>query len=365
MSGTNKILNYLIETGTIMSKYKIFFIIAAYIFLAVSESYSADSVLDKKEEYIAQYITEDPSENDLNYIPQASKKKGRKGGFFSNRVLYQTMLADPRKIQYSTGIRFKDTTWSAYEFKSNGERTGIVGADHLNWVFSIGDRIGLYLFDFGLGHAFQIEIEAGVWAVFSMLESGNATGSITQMLNADYRVGIPLTYSWNDFSMKLTFFHESSHLGDEFMKYGILSNVFTAAQRLNPSTEVLELYFSYFLIREIRFYTGIGIHLRVDPSYSVKPIYIDYGLEFRPFDKWTIGSQAMLQLFIGAHLRTIQDTAWDPDITAVLGFEIIPTGDDTRRRIRLFGEYHYGYSVEGQFTRNRTDYFNIMLAFGF
>ncbi len=339
-------------------KYKLFLIITINVISVLLFSINS----------VAQYITEDPAENDINYIPPSasSKKKGQKGGFFSNRVLYQTMLADPKKIQYSTGVRFKDTTWFNYETDpTTGKRTGLVGVDRAFWTFSAGDRIGLYLFDLGQGHSLQLEAEGCVWGIFSILENGNPTGYNTIMLNADFRAGIPLTYNYNDFSIKLTFYHESSHLGDEFIKYGVAGNVFNLNQRLNPSTEVLEIYFSYFIIKEIRFYTGLGIHLAVDPSYPVKPIYVDYGLEFRPFDKWALGSQAMLQLFAGVHLRTIQDTAWDPDLTAVLGLEIIPTGDDTRRRIRLYGEYHYGYSVEGQFSRNRTDYFNIMLAFGF
>ncbi len=312
---------------------------------------------------IAQYITEDPAENDINYIPPSStsKKKGQKGGFFSNRVLYQTMLADPRKIQYSFGVRLKDTAWYNYETNPlTGTSSGIVGSDRAYWSFSIGDRIGLYLFDLAPGHSLQIETEACIWSIFSIISLGNYL-----MLNTDFRVGIPITYSWNDFSIKFTYYHESSHLGDEFIKYGINEKVFALNQRVNPSSEVLEIFFSYMLIKEIRFYTGIGVHLTVDSSYPVKPIYVDYGLEFRPFDKWTFGAQAMLQLFAGVHLRTIQDTAWDPDLTVALGLEILPTGDDTRRRIRLYGEYHYGYSVEGQFSRNKTDYFNIMLAFGF
>jgi hypothetical protein len=348
-----------------MRELKISFLFISLLLVSAA-AYSSDIDLEKKNEVIAQYITEDPAENDINVVAQPSRKKGQKGGFFSNRVLYQTMLADPRKIQYSTGVRFKDTTWLNYETDpATGKRTGVIGADRAFWTFSLGDRIGLYLFDFGLGHSLQLEVEAGIWSVFSILEKGNPTGYNTIMLNTDFRVGVPITYSWNDFSFKFTYYHESSHLGDEFIKYGVAGNVFTLNQRANPSTEVLDLYLSYFLIKEIRIYSGIGVHLATDATYPVKPIYIDYGIELRPFDKWTIGSQAMLQLFAALHMRTVQDVSWDPDLTVVLGLELIPTGDDSRRRVRLYGEYHYGYSVEGQFSKNKTDYFNVMLAFGF
>jgi DNA-binding SARP family transcriptional activator len=49
-----------------MNKYKIFYIAIAVILLTIAKAYPADNNLEKKEEIIAQYITEDPSDNDIN-----------------------------------------------------------------------------------------------------------------------------------------------------------------------------------------------------------------------------------------------------------------------------------------------------------
>ncbi len=94
----------------------------------------------------------------------------------------------------------------------------------------------------------------------------------------------------------------------------------------------------------------------------VKPLYAEYGMEVRAFrHNFT---QLFGQTFLSMYFRNYQDTNFDMDSSYALGYEwgkISGYG----RKIRLFLEYHDGFSCEGQFSKRRTNYFGLRLSYGF
>ena len=58
---------------------------------------------------------------------------------------------------------------------------------------------------------FQISISGSVFAQFDLDVNSY------DLLNADYIVGIPITMRTGAFSARLRLYHQSSHLGDEFL----------------------------------------------------------------------------------------------------------------------------------------------------
>src|SRR5439155_8371013 len=79
----------------------------------------------------------------------------------------------------------------------------------------IGDRFGLVRWNGRTpGMGAELSLAANVYTQFDF-----NTASY-DLINADYVVGLPITFRWNRFSARLRLYHQSSHLGDEFVLRG-------------------------------------------------------------------------------------------------------------------------------------------------
>lgn len=164
---------------------------------------------------------------------------------------FPTMLAQPHIIGYSAGYRSHDRV-----FKTEC------------LPISIGDQFSIYQFKtVSYGHLFA-GIEACVWAIFE------ARSKSLSLINTDYFVALPLTYINKRFSAKLRFFHESSHLGDEYL----LEN--RTIVRLNPSKEAVDFSVAYDLIDRLTVFLGYSYVLRSDDSFKVRPNSVYYGFNY-------------------------------------------------------------------------------------
>jgi hypothetical protein len=92
------------------------------------------------------------------------------------------------------------------------------------------------------GDGWQIDLSGGV---FSQFEIGAQS---TDLVNADYVVGLPVTYRRGSFSTRLALHHQSSHLGDEYL---LREN----PERLNVSYDGIQLLLSHNLA-DWRLYAG-------------------------------------------------------------------------------------------------------------
>lgn len=204
------------------------------------------------------------------------------------------------------------------------------------------------------GGQMQIDIEGAVWATFApLLESA-------PLMNADYYMGIPLTYATDYWSFRLRGYHISSHLGDEFL----INN--PGFDRRNPSAEYIDFFASWQFSRHIRYYAGIGYIVHQDESFYVNPFYMEGGFEVRALE-WGFYSCANRMYgtpFLAIHGRYNPDFKNHADLTYALGYEIGKLCG-LGRKVRFWLEYHDGYSVEGQFSRRATRYLSINGCYGF
>src|SRR2546429_8496104 len=100
--------------------------------------------------------------------------------------------------------------------------------------------------DLRLGRGWwEVGVQAGVFAVFDL------DAFSKDLVNADYLVAFPLSYRYADFSAMLRVFHQSSHLGDEFL-------LRTKTNRVNLSYESVDLKLSYDFGDLVRVYGGTG-----------------------------------------------------------------------------------------------------------
>lgn len=166
-------------------------------------------------------------------------------------------------------------------------------------------------------------------------------------MNADYLVGFPFSYRAGDFSAMARVFHQSSHLGDEFL----LAN---RIERVNLSYEVVDLRLSYEATDWLRVYGGGGYIVRSDPS-DLKPWSTQTGVELRS-PRTFFGGAVRPIAALDVQYREQNDWHADVSLRAGVQFEKLPIYD---RRIQLLVEYFNGYSPNGQFYREQIEYIGL------
>ncbi len=258
--------------------------------------------------------------------------------FPQSTVLFPTQIANPHQVMFSGGIRFRD------------EVTGQVSTPVV-----FGDQFPFYRWtNIWKWHGdLQLEVEGAVFAVF------NQDYYSSPLVNADYYVGIPLTYAVGKWAHRVRLYHISSHLGDEEI---IKVRPELRHKRKNKSFEALDLFTDYQLTKNIRFYGGIGSVVHSDSEMHMKPLYFEYGMEVR---MWRHDFEQLFgQPFLAFHCENWQDNDYKMDFTAALGYEW-GKRYGLGRKVRAWVAYHDGFSQEGQFTRKRADYLEFRLGWGF
>ena len=257
-------------------------------------------------------------------------------------VLFQPLLADPRQVCYSLGYRAGDE---------------VIGVKTI--AVSLGDDFPIYRWLNIFNHGdLQVGIEAGIWSVFNLNPHPNPDGG-TELVNTDFYCGIPLTYAYNQWSFRFRIYHISSHLGDEYMVNH------PETKRLNPSIEATDLYVSYQLSEAVRFYGGAGAIVHSDETYPEKPpLYFGYGTEVRFLGSKFLSQRLFGTCYLAIYLRNVQWLGWDFDGTYRLGYEFSKLAG-IGRKLRVYVGYHHGFSLEGQFQKERTHYFEFSFSYGF
>lgn len=193
-------------------------------------------------------------------------------------------------------------------------------------------------------------MEACVWAFFE-----GKTKSLS-LINADYFISFPLTYVNNNFSARLRVFHESSHLGDEYL----LDH--PRVKRVNPSMEGVDLALSYKLSDKFIYFLGYSNIFRSDDSFKVKSNCIYYGFNYYlNFSKIQIFNVEAVP-YIATYFTNNQNNKWNLDSSASIGYE---WNKSYGHKLRIYLEGHYGYSWEGQFARKRSKYISLNLLYGY
>lgn len=259
--------------------------------------------------------------------------------FPDNPVLFREFMADPRALIFSAAWRFNDEAL----FKNT-----IPVSYYDTCVFYRWNNVWPW------DGMLQIELQGALWADF------NPLGDSSPLLNADYYVGVPLTYAVGPWAFRLRGYHISCHIGDEFL----LQHPWF--KRRNPSAEYLDFFVSWDFTPEIRFYGGVGWVPAMDESFVQSKWYAACGTELRLLRFGFVDECQRIYgaPIFGVHFRDCGDFGSRIDQTYILGYEIGKlTGE--YKKLRLFFEYHDGYSVEGQFARLKTDYFAIKLTYGY
>lgn len=208
-----------------------------------------------------------------------------------------------------------------------GARTNIaaVGLGHSFALFRFAARRP--------GNGIQVDIAAAVFSQFNLDEPS------FDLINADYVVGIPLTVRYSGFSTRLRVYHQSSHLGDEFL-------LNRQPERVNVSFESFEAILSQEL-GPLRIYGGGEAFFRREP-YRLPSRLAHAGGELRPV---VFGGGRLLLAF---DYKLVDDDAWSYGWNARAGLELarVPNPGHPPRVFSFFFDWYEGTAPYGQFYRD-------------
>ena len=251
-------------------------------------------------------------------------------GLLPSGHLFKPLLADPRWAHFSASYR--------HYVNDNFEGRNI-GA------VSFGETIPFYRGNFGRS---LVQWEAGLQAgVFSDFDLGAPSADL---INTDFIASAYSSIRAKQFSAFGRIYHQSSHLGDEFL----LRRINSTFERINLSYEGADLRLSYEFPYGIRLYGGGGGLFHKEPS-SLEPWMTQYGVEFR--SPWRLDF-APVRPIIAADFKNFQGNNWSTDISARAGVEF----DNLQvlgRKLQILLEYFNGHSPSGQFLRNDVEYIGV------
>jgi Protein of unknown function (DUF1207) len=266
--------------------------------------------------------------------PKAFKETSEPGVhlpvFLPKSLLFQPLLGDPRWPHFSASFQ---------RYISNDQLRNVASTN-------FGESIGLYRFRGPWKSTMQLGVQAGVFSIFDL------DSQSFDLINADYMVGIPLTLKKGDFSNMTRVFHQSSHLGDEYLLRG------QSDERINLSYESVNSLLSYNLPAGFRVYAGGGYLFHRDPS-NLDPWSVEYGLEYRGKKSWF---EEALRPVVALDIQNRQESNWNTDVSARAGIQF-ENPDFLSRKVQLLFEYYNGNSPNGQFYENNIQFFGLGLHF--
>ena len=253
------------------------------------------------------------------------------GKAFPTGDLFRPLIADPKQPQFFVSIN---------RFKSSGVRYTMASV-------GFGETFGMYRF-FGSreGDGLQLSVEGALFAQF------NLNTPSYDLINADYTIGIPVTYRYGDNSLRFRIYHQSSHLGDEFLQS------VNPPERVNLSYEAIELIYSREW-RGWRVYGGGEYLIHKEPA-DLKPMSAHWGIEYR-------GSKPLVwngRPIGGVDMKSFEEHNWAIDTSVKAGLEF-GHPNPGQRRLRLMAEWYKGFDPHGQFYNNKVEYYGMGVSLGF
>lgn len=267
------------------------------------------------------------------WLGWAQPAPGRNSVKFPVGDLFAPPLADQKQPRFHT-------TWQRYRSDAGSFNAASVG---------FGENFGLVRWPRSReGDGWQVGISGAVFALFDLDTQSN------DLLNADYSFGVPLSYRSGAWSARARVFHQSSHLGDEFL---LGQPMAAPIERINLSFEALELLASW----EHGGYRIYGGMIRIFASdTALGRNQAEFGLEYKGNP---IGWRTA-RLVAGLNIEAWNETGWDRDWSFKGGLQFQgPYGD--ARTLKVLLEYYNGRIPHGQFFTGQVEYFGLGLAYGF
>src|SRR4029079_7123906 len=256
---------------------------------------------------------------------------------FPHDQIFCPLIADPKE-PHSFASLLRGT------FRSIGNPTG---EDTTIGAVGLADHFGLVRWGGpSPGEGAQLDVVGSIFAQFGLDTPSN------DLINADYIIGLPLTFRRRGFSGRARLYHQSSHLGDEFL----LSE--EDITRQNLSFEALAFLLSQE-IGPLRVYGGAEHLLHREPDTLVER-FLHFGAELRT------GRAGSVQTVAGVDLKVTNQEDLSPAISGRAGIQAAHSGaaGHPARIVSLLLEIYNGPSPYGQFFQDDISYVGVGIHFG-
>ncbi len=245
------------------------------------------------------------------------------GEAFPSDDLFRPIMADPKQPQFFA-------IWQHSRSRADGSSINLGSV-------AIGENFGFYTRRNGCD-GWQIGLLTGIFAQFNLGEKN------AQLINTDFNVGIPITWRSGNWSARLRYYHQSSHIGDEFLAAN------PGFKTLTFILEEVDAILSYDY-RWLRVYGGGGYLVHREPT-TIDRGKIQWGFEARaPSIRTRIVEPFLNRVIVtpvlSADFKSIQTHEWIIDTNVLGGFEWSRTG--SHRRFRIMATYFHGHNPYGQF----------------
>lgn len=256
-----------------------------------------------------------------------AKEEDKKAGieFLPSGRLFDPLIADPRWPHFS----------AAYQHYVDDDEVKNAGA------VSFGETFGLVGGPAPFDGRWQVAFQAGVFGLFDL------DADSSDLINADYWVGIPVSYRRGDFSAITRVFHQSSHLGDEFL----LRN---RVDRVNLSYEGIDLLLSYDIGQGFRAYGGGGYLIHREPT-DLDRWSTQVGAEYMaPFTML----EGLVRPVAAVDLQNREESNWKADLSVRAGVQF-ESREEISQSVQLLVEYFTGRNPNGQFYERSIEYIGL------
>ncbi len=244
--------------------------------------------------------------------------------------LFAPMLAAPRETQLSVGY-----------YRLKGQDSADVALGHswgmARWNFGDGDRLNL-----------QWDIDAMAFSRFKL------DGSVNEFQTVDFFGALPFEARYGDASGRLALFHQSSHLGDDYIRR-------TGETGFRYSIDGLRGALAYDVFKWLRGYVDGTYLLHTVPAPQRGAF--GFGAELRSLPLFHINTDLPVTYYLGWDLQSHAQVRWNIDSSVQTGLRL--RFRDEARSMRLFWEYFDGHSPYGEFYFAREHYSELGLAFDF
>jgi hypothetical protein len=226
-------------------------------------------------------------------------------------LIYRSYLAGPKESRLGAGVvRIPDDSWL--------------------WDATIGGRVGILRLgdsDRIRPRGYQFDVEASAQVRLDLPEDVDVRGT-------DYRVGFPLTWGNEWIQWKFSYYHMSSHLGDEFLFKNEGFPVFGQAR------DTLVFGHSLYLTDALRIYGEAGWAFYCNGS---EPWEFQFGLDYAP--RVATGIHGAPFFAVNGYLR--EELDWGGQLTAQAGWAW--RADTTAHLFRIGLQYYNGASWQYAF----------------
>jgi hypothetical protein len=257
--------------------------------------------------------------------------RGARITFLPNSLLWEPPLA----VKKDPKMQFLATSLANYRSEYTVD----------TWI---GGTQGLFRFEpEGADFAAQLDI-------FGLVQTRL---SPDDLLAADYRFGLPVSWRWGWWQGKIGYEHTSAHLGDELI-------LRTGRQTRSFAKDEVVLGIGRIVEDNLRVYGHIGYAF----SFQVP----DVESSTRNRMRYDVGAEWLLRCptgwmgspFAAANLEWRGDQGYTPNWTLQAGWL---WRNPLRREgmVRVFGEYYTGRSPYGQFLQTREQFYSVGFGFDF